>query len=87
MSKNLRQAGWWWYLPFIPALSTQEAEGNRSVCVQGQPGLQELVSVQAPKLQEKPCHGSLVGYGHGGCGRVCLRVGRECVEGIGRCGV
>lgn len=26
-----------------------------------------------------------MGNGHGRCGRVCLCVGRECVEGMGRC--
>ena len=34
--------------------STREAEAGRTLWVRGQPGLQELVSGQAPKLQRNP---------------------------------
>ena len=34
--------------------STQEAEAGGSLLLQGQPGLQELVPEQAPKLQRNP---------------------------------
>ena len=35
--------------------STREAEAGGSLWVRGQPGLQELVPGQAPKITEKPC--------------------------------
>ena len=34
--------------------STQEAEAGGSLCVRGQPGLQEVVPGQNPKLQRNP---------------------------------